>query len=285
MASEAAELPQAGGPALASVTSTVQPDEGPGSVSLTRPVASATTSARVGFTDAAIDLRDGRPVLDVAPEAPVVRPRTDLPAGQLRAKRALDVVFALGALSIAGIPMVLLGAAIRIASPGPALFRQTRVGRDGEHFACLKFRTMRLDADGLLEELLESDPALAAEFEAGYKLRNDPRITRFGGVLRQSSIDELPQLINVLRGDMSLVGPRPLQPDETVRYGDVIDAVLSVRPGMTGLWQVSGRNDLSYEERIDIDGDYVDAWRFVDDLKILLRTIPALAFPGRNGAY
>ncbi len=233
-----------------------------------------------------LDLRGDAQIIDLVPEAergPVVR--HDLPDAEVKLKRAFDVVFAAGALGVAAIPMAVLAVAIRVASPGPSLFRQVRVGKDGRHFTCLKFRTMRGDADEILRAMLEADPELAAEFEAGYKLRNDPRITSFGGVLRRTSVDELPQLINVLRGEMSVIGPRPLQPDETVRYGTAIDNVLSVRPGLTGLWQVSGRNDLGYEERVEIDNRYATTWRLIDDLKILLRTIPTLAFPARNGAY
>lgn len=155
----------------------------------------------------------------------------------------------------------------------PVLFGHYRIGRDGQLFRCLKFRSMYRDSDRMLKELLERDPAAAEEWARDHKLSNDPRITPIGDFLRRTSLDELPQLINVLRGEMSLVGPRPITVAELPRYGDVRWHYLSTRPGMTGLWQVSGRNDVTYEERVELDRRYVEgeSWRM--RLAILWRTV------------
>lgn len=161
---------------------------------------------------------------------------------------------------------------------GPALFGQPRIGREGQLFTCLKFRTMRVDAEAALERLLATDAQAAAEWEAYRKLRNDPRITRVGAFLRKTSLDELPQLFNVLLGEMSLVGPRPRLPDEPACF-----YYKAVRPGLTGLWQVSGRNLLSYEDRISLDVWYVRNWNLWYDIAILFKTVKVVLF--REGAY
>jgi undecaprenyl-phosphate galactose phosphotransferase len=150
-------------------------------------------------------------------------------------------------------------------------------------FPCYKFRTMHVDAEQQLRDLLASDPAARAEWEREFKLRNDPRITRIGHFLRRTSLDELPQLFNVIRGEMSLVGPRPIIQAELARYGDDVDYFLMVRPGMTGLWQVSGRNDVDYDTRVYLDTWYVKNWSLWYDIAILFKTVRVVF--ARKGAY
>ncbi|HSJ45313.1 MAG TPA: sugar transferase [Euzebyales bacterium] len=198
-------------------------------------------------------------------------------------KSALDVVIAALALMITLPVILLLALLIRLESPGGALYCQTRVGRRGRHFRCFKLRTMFNDADQRLQTLLRHDASAYDEFASSRKLKDDPRVTRLGRFLRATSLDELPQLWNVLRGDMSIVGPRPLVPDELDHYGDRIHVVLQVKPGLTGIWQVSGRNDLPYPVRVALDADYAMHRTMWSDLRIIARTIPVLLF--RKGAY
>ena len=155
----------------------------------------------------------------------------------------------------------------------PVLFGHYRIGQHGRPFRCLKFRSMYLESEAMLRELLERDPAARAEWERDHKLSDDPRITPIGHFLRRTSLDELPQLFNVLRGEMSLVGPRPITLAELPRYGQVRWHYLSVRPGMTGLWQVSGRNDTTYDERVELDREFVEQHSLRLRLSILLRTL------------
>jgi len=187
-------------------------------------------------------------------------------------KRAIDLLMlAVGALLV--IPVGgLISLAIWAESGRPIFFGHKRIGRDGRKFTAWKFRTMIPDADRVLQEALQRDPALRSEWEANHKLRQDPRLTGVGRFLRRLSLDELPQIWNVLRGDMSLVGPRPIVEGEIEKYGDLFDLYLRVRPGLTGLWQVSGRSDLSYPERVRLDTYYVRNWSIWLDLVILLRT-------------
>ena len=159
---------------------------------------------------------------------------------------------------------------------GPALYRHQRIGADGRMFACIKFRTMVVDAERQLRRLLDADPRAAAEWADGQKLANDPRITRIGSFLRRSSLDELPQLFNVLRGEMSLVGPRPIVAAEAARYGADIQYYYEAKPGITGLWQVSGRSDTGYAVRVKLDVWYVRNWTLWHDIAILFKTIPAV---------
>lgn len=166
---------------------------------------------------------------------------------------------------------------------GPVLFGHFRVGRDGRLFKCLKFRSMRLDADRVLIDLLENDPALRAEWLKDQKLRKDPRITRIGEFLRRTSLDELPQLLNVLKGDMRLVGPRPITMSELAKYGASRWHYINVTPGITGLWQVSGRNNTTYEERVALDCAYVAQRSIALDVKILFKTIGVVL--RRDGAH
>ena len=165
---------------------------------------------------------------------------------------------------------------IRASGPGPVVISQERVGKDGQPFRILKFRTMRPDADRVLGELLSSDPEAKAEWDVSRKLRNDPRVTRPGRFLRRSSLDELPQLYNILAGHMSFVGPRPVMPDEVERYGSSAHLYTKVAPGLTGLTQVSGRSELPYDERVRLDTYYVRNWSIWLDLVILGRTLSAV---------
>jgi Undecaprenyl-phosphate galactose phosphotransferase WbaP len=197
-------------------------------------------------------------------------------------KRMFDLLVAMLLLLLGALPFAYLAWRIR-RDGGPAIFAHQRVGQSGRMFPCYKFRTMHVDAEQQLRKLLATDPAMQEEWEREFKLRNDPRITRIGRFLRRTSLDELPQLLNVIRGEMSLVGPRPIIPAELERYGDDADYFLMVRPGMTGLWQVSGRNDLSYETRVYLDTWYVKNWSLWYDIAILFKTIPVVL--RRNGAY
>jgi len=200
-------------------------------------------------------------------------------------KRSGDIAFALTLLTLGAPVMLTVALLVKLTSPGPIFFVQKRIGRRYNRFGCIKFRTMELDADQRLQALLESNPQLRAEFEKDHKLRNDPRITPIGQFLRTTSLDELPQLFNILRGEMSVVGPRPIVEQEIPRYGPAMDHVLRVRPGLTGLWQVSGRNNVSYQRRVLLDLNYVKRGSLRLDLFIVLRTVIVLLFPGNRGAY
>jgi exopolysaccharide biosynthesis polyprenyl glycosylphosphotransferase len=228
-------------------------------------------------------------LLDVAGPRTTIRPVAGLPllhvdhpefTGARRViKSAFDRAFALVALLLTAPLFLLVALVIRLADGGPALFRQTRVGRDGRAFIVYKFRTMVLDAEERLAQLAEHNEQGGVLF----KIRNDPRITTVGGWLRRWSVDELPQLINVLLGEMSLVGPRPALPREAAMYGDQVRRRLAVKPGLTGLWQVSGRSDLSWDESVRLDLRYVENWSFVLDLQILWKTCAAVIHG--SGAY
>src|SRR6267154_5287466 len=198
-------------------------------------------------------------------------------------KRIVDIVIALSGIILLAPLLIICFVLTRVSSRGPAIFRHRRVGFNGKHFDCYKFRTMVTDAPERLRKLLESDPAAAAEWTANRKLRNDPRVTAIGAILRKSSLDELPQLFNVLRGDMSIVGPRPVTEEELVRYSGAANAYLACRPGITGLWQVSGRSTTTYIKRIACDTFYARNWSMTLDAKIVIVTIPALLLS--DGAY
>jgi len=200
-------------------------------------------------------------------------------------KRAGDIVFSLLVLVLGSPLFLLLALLVKLSSRGSVFYSQRRIGRGYRGFGCLKFRTMRKDADRVLAAVLAADPALRAEFERDHKLRNDPRITPLGKFLRRSSLDELPQFLNVLKGQMSVVGPRPIVWEELRRYGAAMDEVLSVRPGLTGLWQVSGRNNLSYSKRVRLDLHYARHRNFWLDLRIVLRTVGVVLLPMDRGAY
>lgn len=201
---------------------------------------------------------------------------TVLPVGGWR-KRAIDVTASAAALVLLAPLMLVVAACIWATMGGPVIFSQRRVGYGGKTFACYKFRSMINDSQRVLSEHLASNPQAAEEWLRTRKLKSDPRVTRLGHMLRKSSIDELPQLFNILLGHMSCVGPRPVMPDETERYGDYIAFYLRARPGLTGLWQVSGRSRLTYQDRVRLDARYVGEWSLWGDTKIMLRTLPALA--------
>ena len=197
------------------------------------------------------------------------------------AKRALDIVA--GVLMLIGLAPLMLALAVLIRRDGqPALFRHRRIGASGQVFECLKFRSMIANADAVLADLLARSPEAKAEWDATQKLRKDPRITPVGRLLRKTSLDELPQLINVVLGDMSLVGPRPIVASEVRFYGDKIAYYQAVRPGVTGLWQVSGRSDTTYDRRVQLDVWYVRNRSLWLDIAILFRTLPAVL--SRRGA-
>jgi Undecaprenyl-phosphate galactose phosphotransferase WbaP len=227
--------------------------------------------------------------LSTAASIPAERTATSLLAGQSKRgrliKRAGDIGFSLLVLALGAPLLLLLVVLVKLSSKGSVFYCQRRIGRGYRGFGCLKFRTMRKDADRVLAQVLASDPELRAEFERDFKLKNDPRITPIGKFLRRSSLDELPQFINVLKGEMSVVGPRPIVWDELERYGRNMDQVLSVRPGLTGLWQVSGRNNLPYETRVKLDLFYARNRSFWLDLGIILRTIGVVLLPMDRGAY
>jgi lipopolysaccharide/colanic/teichoic acid biosynthesis glycosyltransferase len=202
-----------------------------------------------------------------------------------RAKRVFDVTVVTVTAPLWGPVVLALAGLVRLTSRGPAFYRHERVGRFGRPIVCIKLRTMVVDADTRLADLLASDADLAEEFARNFKLKEDPRVTRFGRLLRRTSIDELPQLVNVLRGEMSLVGPRPIVAEEMRRYGQYISIVLSARPGITGLWQVSGRNDIPYPTRVALDVQYAFGQSVGTDVEILGRTVTRVLRPSRSGGY
>ena len=200
------------------------------------------------------------------------------PALQLRlsAKRAIDLSGAIAFLLLFA-PFMLVVALLALAFQGrPILFAQKRLGKNGAPFPCFKFRTMAPDGQRVLDEHLAANPAARREWAATQKLTNDPRITPLGHVMRKLSVDELPQFINVVRGEMSLVGPRPIVASEIRFYGQHIDAYQSVRPGITGPWQVGGRSNTSYARRVQLDVEYVRDWSLTKDMLILAKTVPAV---------
>jgi undecaprenyl-phosphate galactose phosphotransferase len=191
-------------------------------------------------------------------------------------------VFVIGILF--GPIMVAVAAVVAFSSGGKIIFSQQRVGRDGKEFRIYKFRTMIENSEQVLKDLIESDDEARLEWERDFKLKNDPRITPVGRLLRRTSLDELPQIWNVLRGEMSIVGPRPVLREELdMHYASARHHYLSVAPGLTGLWQVSGRNDLDYEQRVLLDRRYVENWNVFTDFAIVMRTVGVMF--GRSGAY
>ncbi|HCD2907517.1 TPA: undecaprenyl-phosphate galactose phosphotransferase WbaP, partial [Klebsiella pneumoniae] len=197
-------------------------------------------------------------------------------------KRTFDIV---GSLSIiCALSPLLAYIAYKVKSDkGPAIYGHERIGKNGKPFKCLKFRSMVINSKEVLEELLKSDSQAKAEWDATFKLKDDPRVTSIGKFLRKTSLDELPQLFNVLRGEMSLVGPRPIITAELERYSDEVDYYLLGKPGMTGLWQVSGRSDVDYETRVYLDAWYVKNWSMWNDIAILFKTIGVVV--KKDGAY
>jgi exopolysaccharide production protein ExoY len=199
-------------------------------------------------------------------------------------KRVFDVFFSLAALVVTAPLLFLIALTVRCSSRGHVIYSHERIGQRGKPFRCYKFRTMYPDADLRLQEMLAHHPELRKEWEETHKLKNDPRITPIGRWLRKLSLDEFPQFLNVLKGDLSVVGPRPITRTELKKY-QVFQglSVLEIKPGITGLWQVSGRNNTTYEERIALDLQYVKKQNFLFDLKLILKTFPAMC--SRRGAY
>ncbi|WP_323376147.1 sugar transferase [Streptomyces sp. RB17] len=261
-------------------------------VTLPAPELDAAVLRRMSWTAAAqgVDFLLAPVLTDVSAPRLAVRPTNGVPLLRIQApnlsrisrlpKELLDRTLAATLLLFLALPMLLIALVVRLDSSGPALFRQQRVGRYGDHFTMLKFRTMRPDSEALraeLEHLNQNSDGLL------FKVKQDPRITRVGSLLRRSSLDELPQLLNVVRGHMSLVGPRPPLPEEVEEYPPDIKRRLLVKPGLTGLWQVSGRSDLPWEEAVRLDLGYVDNWSLGLDLSILVRTGSAVV--RGTGAY
>jgi lipopolysaccharide/colanic/teichoic acid biosynthesis glycosyltransferase len=201
------------------------------------------------------------------------------------AKRLFDIFFSLSVLVFCAPIYLLLALSIASTSSGSIFYVQERVGKNYQHFGCIKFRTMIPNADRVLTEMMAQSADLRQEFSENFKLKQDPRITKIGKFLRTTNLDEFPQFINVLKGEMSVVGPRPLVPEEIERYGTQIDRVLTIRPGITGLWQVSGRNDIPYAQRIRIDVSYVKRRNLWLDFRIILRTVLLTVMTKNNGAY
>lgn len=199
-------------------------------------------------------------------------------------KRCFDVLFSILVLLLLSPLYLLIALLIKLTSEGHVLYRSERIGKDFKKIYCLKFRSMYLDADKRLSAILENNPKLQDEWKKFQKLKKDPRITLVGKFLRRTSLDELPQFIDVLRGDLSVVGPRPFCENQITEYlGKKAPKFLSIKPGITGIWQVSGRNLLTFKERLVLEEDYIENPSFVQDLKIICKTIPAMLFP--KGAF
>ena len=220
----------------------------------------------------------------MAPILDSIQPGTDLKQNSRKnqkrpihwIKRCMDIFFCLLYLPVA-LPLgLLLALCIRLDSKGAPIYKQERIGRNGRHFIIYKFRTMTENADELLATYLENDEDLAREWEETQKLKNDPRLTRMGRFLRKTSLDELPQVINILLGNMSIVGPRPIVESEKERYGKRFREYCEVYPGLTGLWQTSGRNNTTYPERVAYDHYYINHWSLWLDLWIMAKTVPQI---------
>jgi exopolysaccharide biosynthesis polyprenyl glycosylphosphotransferase len=194
-------------------------------------------------------------------------------------KRSCDVILSSVSIFVAAPLMLIVALLIKMTSPGPAFFKQKRLGQAGREFWCYKFRSMVVDAEVQLQR--HSD--FRKQFEENYKIKHDPRVTRFGALLRKTSLDELPQLFNILRGDLSLVGPRPIVPSERAKYGEYAEKLLSIKPGLSGLWQVYGRSDTTYDQRIQMDMTYIANQSLWLDLKLMALTV-YVVIKGR-GAY
>lgn len=192
------------------------------------------------------------------------------------AKRITDILIASLALIFLLPAMIVIGLIIRITDRGPILFRHKRIGRNGKEFKCIKFRSMNVDAEAQLPRILSSCEKAREQWSANQKIDDDPRVTKIGKFLRKSSLDEIPQLLNVIKGDMSIVGPRPIVRSEVEKYGECFPLYSRVRPGLTGLWQVSGRSTTTYDDRVQLDVKYVTEWSYWGDIKIMVLTIPAV---------
>jgi exopolysaccharide production protein ExoY len=224
--------------------------------------------------------RINQKITDGSGATPKLHRTTPLGGG---AKRAFDVLVAVAALCIAAPLMIATSVAIKVLDGGPIFFVQRRIGFAGRSFPCLKFRTMEVNAEEKLKQYLLAHDGAAAEWNISRKLKRDPRITFIGNALRRTSIDELPQLFNVLLGHMSMVGPRPVVAEEIQYYGNDAQTYFSARPGLTGAWQISGRSDVSYPERVQLDCGYCNQWSFAKDISIVMKTVPILLM--RRGSY
>lgn len=199
-------------------------------------------------------------------------------------KRAFDISFSLLALIVSSPIFIVIIILVKAFSKGPIFYGSVRVGLHGKKIICYKFRTMVQNADALLKEILEKNPTLQEEWEKNYKLKKDPRITKIGKFLRKTSLDEIPQFWNVLKGDLSVVGPRPISFAEIELFlFHEGGKIFSIRPGLTGLWQTSGRSNLSYEKRIELEKQYLEKQSFLLDLILIAKTIPSMLFP--KGAF
>ncbi|WP_269611191.1 sugar transferase [Prochlorococcus marinus] len=237
------------------------------------------------------EFRKGSPIIpfEVISKEPSSLPAVEIIRNQSRYGRTLkrigDVIFSLLVLILGSPIFIFIGILVKLSSRGSVFYIQKRVGRNYREFGCIKFRTMYKNADELLPNLLEKYPLMRKEFEKDFKLRQDPRVTKLGRFLRRSSLDELPQFFNVLKGEMSVVGPRPIVSNEINKYSLFMEEVISVRPGLTGLWQVSGRNNLSYKKRVELDLLYARNRNFILDLEIIILTLGVLLFPMDRGAF
>ena len=200
-------------------------------------------------------------------------------------KRFFDFSLSLFLIIILTPLFIIIGLLIRINSKGSIIYTQKRIGKKNKTFACYKFRTMDPNAKYLLKQILNRNTNFKNEFEETRKISNDPRITKIGRCLRYTSLDELPQIFNVFKGDMSFIGPRPIVKSEIKKYGNNFEKAFSVKPGISGLWQVSGRNNLSYKKRVQLDIFYADNINFTIDIKIFVRTIMVLLLPNGKGAF
>ncbi|RZA63467.1 exopolysaccharide biosynthesis polyprenyl glycosylphosphotransferase, partial [Klebsiella pneumoniae] len=197
-------------------------------------------------------------------------------------KRLFDIIASIAIIILLSPVLLYISRQVK-KDGGPAIYGHERIGKDGKPFKCLKFRSMVTNSKDVLNELLQNDPEAKREWDTTFKLKNDPRITKIGAVLRRTSLDELPQLFNVLKGEMSLVGPRPIITAELERYNEEVDYYLLSKPGMTGLWQVSGRSDVDYETRVYLDAWYVKNWSMWNDIAILFKTVGVVL--KKDGAY
>ena len=200
-------------------------------------------------------------------------------------KSLFDIIFSLLILFAFSPLFLIIALLIKLSSRGPIFFLQERIGKNNVPFKCIKFRTMYPEAKDILKNLLNKDEKIKKEFEETHKIKNDPRITTIGKFLRKTSLDELPQFFNVLKNEMSIVGPRPIVKAERKKYGRNLIKVLSIKPGITGLWQVSGRNNLTYKKRVMLDINYVKNYNLLMDIRILIRTFGVILFPLDRGAY
>ncbi|CUI16563.1 exopolysaccharide biosynthesis protein [Candidatus Protochlamydia naegleriophila] len=225
--------------------------------------------------------------IDNLPQRPIIplHSHLDYKIKHVPFKRAFDIFFSLTCLILGSPFFLLIALFVLLTSPGKIVYSHERIGRGGKPFLCYKFRTMYKDADQRLKDILNANPEWRKEWERSYKLKKDPRITPFGSFLRKTSLDELPQFWNVLKGDLSVVGPRPVVKAEVEKYlGVKAYKILSIRPGLTGPWQVSGRSDITcYQTRVQLDEYYVDHHSILLDLKLIAKTIPAMLFS--KGAY